>query len=146
MEMKAQEFVKSKRLAILGVSRGGKKFGNAIYTEMKQRGYQMFVVHPELKELDGEKCYSNLSELNGKVDGAIICVPPRHSAQALKDAAQAGIKNVWLQQGAESPEVLAQAREMDLNLVTKKCILMYAEPVGSLHGIHRFFAKLFGQL
>jgi predicted CoA-binding protein len=53
---------------------------------------------------------------------------------------------VWLQQGAESPEALALARDLGLNLVARKCVLMYAPPVRSFHAWHRVFARLFGQL
>ena len=66
--------------------------------------------------------------------------------QALRDAVAAGIKSIWLAQGAESPEVLALARELGVNPITGKCILMYAQPVGSFHAWHRFFARLVGQL
>jgi hypothetical protein len=41
---------------------------------------------------------------------------------------------------------LALGDELDLNLVSKKCILMYAPPVDSVHSVHRFFGKLFGML
>jgi predicted CoA-binding protein len=141
-----QDFLQGKRFAIVGVSRSGKKFGNAIYTELKARGIQMAVVHPEMKEIDGEACYKSLSELAGKVDGVVICVSPRQSGQVLRDVAQAGIKQIWLQQGAQSTEALATASELGLYPITGKCILMYAPPVRSFHNWHRAFARLTGQL
>jgi uncharacterized protein len=146
MDPNIQEFLKGKRFAIVGVSRTGKKFGNSIYTELKARGFQVFVVHPEMEEFDGQACYKSLGELAGKVDGVIICVTPRQAEQALRDAAQAGIKSIWLQQGAQSTQVLATARELGVNPVVGKCILMYAPPVGSIHGWHRGFNRLIGQL
>ena len=146
MDPNIQDFLQGKRFAIVGVSRSGKKFGNAIYTELKARGFQMAVVHPELTEIDGETCYKNLGELAGKVDGLVICVSPRQAGQVLRDAAQAGIKQIWLQQGAQSTEVLATARELGLSPITGKCILMYAQPVRSFHGWHRAFARITGSL
>jgi predicted CoA-binding protein len=146
MDQTVKDFIQLKRIAVVGVSRSGKKFGNTIATELKQRGYQVFIVHPEAKEIGGEPCYPNLAALQGKVDGVLICVPPSQAGQVLQEAAQAGMKKIWLQQGAQSPEVLAQARELGINPVAGKCILMYAEPVRSLHGWHRAFARLFGQL
>lgn len=146
MDPTIQDFLQGKRFAIVGVSRSGKKFGNAIYTELKARGFQMSVVHPEMKEIDGEACYKSLSELAGKVDGVVICVSPRQSGQVLRDAAHAGIKQIWLQQGAQSTEALATASELGLYPITGKCILMYAPPVRSFHNWHRAFARLTGQL
>jgi hypothetical protein len=146
MEQAVQDFIDGKRIALVGMSRGGKKFGNMAYKELKDRGYQVYPVHPEAEQIDGEKCYESLDSLPESVDGVLVVVPPERASQVMREAAQAGIRNVWLQQGADSPEVLALGEELDLNLVSKKCILMYAEPVGSVHNVHRFFVKLFGKL
>jgi predicted CoA-binding protein len=146
MNQAIENFINGKRIAVAGVSRSGKKFGNTIYTELKERGYQVFAVHPEAQEIGGEKCYPNLMSLKGQVDGVVICVPPRQVESVVQDAARAGLRNVWLQQGAESPEAIKLGKDLGLNLVSGKCILMYAPPVRSFHNFHRFFAKLFGKL
>ncbi len=146
MQQNIRDFIALKNLAIVGVSRSGKKFGNAIATEMRQRGYNMFIVHPEAREIDGQPCYPDLASLQSKVEGVVICVPPRRAAQVLQEAADAGIRHIWLQQGAQSPDVLAKAKQAGLDPVPGKCLLMYAEPVRSIHGFHRAIARLFGQL
>jgi uncharacterized protein len=146
MDSQIQNFINSKRIAVVGVSRSGKKFGNMAFAELKKRGYQVFQVHPEAKEIGGEPCYPNLVALSDKVDGVLVVVPPQQAIHAVGDAVAAGLRNVWLQQGAESPEVLAMARNQNINLVSGKCILMYAPPVTSFHNVHRFFMRLFGQL
>jgi hypothetical protein len=148
MNQAIQDFVQGKRIAIMGVSRSGKKFGNSIATELKQRGYQVFIVHPEAQEIGGERCYPSMSALPGPVDGVLICVSPKQSASALREAVQAGVKKIWLQQGADSPEALAVARELGVSPVTRKCILMYATTGGPIPGLHRFHGminKLIGQ-
>ena len=146
MDQTIQDFIQLKRLAVLGVSRGGNKFGNSIYNELKQHAVETFIVHPVAKEINGEKCYPDLAALQGMVDGVVVCLPPSQSGQVLRDAAAAGIRQVWLQQGADSPEVLAIAQELDLHPIVGKCLMMYLEPVKSIHGWHRWFAKVFGQL
>lgn len=146
MKQNIVDFVQAKRIAVMGVSRSGKKFGNSIYAEMKGRGYQMVMIHPEATEINGEPCYPSLAAVQGKIDGVLICVQPQRSAQALRDAVAAGIKKIWVQQGGESPELRAAAKELDVDPVIGKCILMYAEPVTSLHKFHRTFARIFGQL
>jgi uncharacterized protein len=140
------DFVAGKSIAVVGASRSGKKFGNIAATELKARGYQVFFVHPVAKTIDGQPCYPDLAAVAGQVDGAWICVSPKQSADAVRQAAAAGLKHVWLQMGAESPEALAAAREAGLDPVTGKCILMYAQPVRSFHAWHRAFARLTGTL
>ncbi len=146
MDKAIQDFIQAKRVAVVGVSRTGKKFGNSIVTELKQRGYQVFIVHPEAKEIGGDTCYPNLAALQGKIDSVLICLPPQKSEAVLREAAAIGITRVWLQQGAQSPAALAAANELGIHPVVGKCILMYAPPVSSFHGWHRAFARLFGQL
>ncbi|MFZ5807994.1 MAG: CoA-binding protein [Chloroflexota bacterium] len=146
MQSSIQDFINSKRLAVVGVSRGGKKFGNMALTELAGRGYQVFAVHPSAQEINGVKCYPDLKSLQGQVEGVLVSVSPQQGCDVLREAAEAKIKNVWLQQGAESPQALALAEELGLNLVTQKCILMYAPPVRSVHRWHRAIMKLFGKL
>jgi len=146
MDKNVQDFIDGKRIAVLGASRSGKKFGNSAVTELKQRGYQVFLVHPEAQEIGGERCYPSLEALQGQVDGIWICLPPKQSEQALRDAVQAGFDHIWLQQGAESSQALATAKELGVSPVTGKCILMYAQPVGGFHAWHRGFVRLIGKL
>jgi predicted CoA-binding protein len=141
-----KDFIANKRVAVVGVSRHAKKFGSTIYTELKGRGYQVYPVNPAVKDIQGEPCYPNLTALRGQVDGAVVCISPKAVAPVLQEAAAIGMKNIWLQAGAESPEAVQMGRDLGLNLVAGKCILMYAEPVRSFHSFHRFLVKLFGKL
>ena len=146
MDQTIQDFISCKSIAVVGASRNEKKFGNMAYKELKQRGYQVYAVNPQAEEIDGQPCYPNLNALKGQIDGVLLTVPPDKGIQAIQEAAQMGIHNVWVQQQADSPELLATGKELGLNMVTGKCILMYAPPVRSFHGWHRAFVKLFGKL
>jgi predicted CoA-binding protein len=84
--------------------------------------------------------------LQGQIDGVLVCVPSTQAEAVMREAVQIGLKNIWLQQGAESPEVLAAAQGLGVMPVSGKCILMYAQPVRSFHAFHRVIAKVFGQL
>lgn len=146
MKQNVIDFVQSKRIAIVGASRSGQKFGNTIQKELEQRGYQTFLVHPEAKEINGHPCYPSIAALGNRAEAVLICVPPAKAVQVVRDAAAAGIKRIWLQLGSASEEVVAAAREAGVKPVVNKCILMYAEPVKSFHAFHRAVVKLFGQL
>jgi uncharacterized protein len=145
MEKAIASFIECRRLAIVGASRISKKFGNYTLAELKKRGFETFVIHPEAAEIGGETCYPNLDAVKNKVDGVWVCVPPDRGARVLQDAATAGLKRVWLQMGAESPELVALGKELGLEMVAGKCILMYAKPVTSFHSFHRFIWQLIGK-
>lgn len=145
MEQSVRDFQQAKRLAVVGVSRSDKKFGTTIFIELKARGFEVYGVNPQLDTVAGDKCYASLSELAGKVDGVVICIPPQKAAGVVREAAAAGIRNIWLQQGSQSLETRKAAQEAGVTPVEGKCILMYAGEVKSFHAFHKFFAKAFGQ-
>jgi predicted CoA-binding protein len=146
MNRAIEEFIKCRSIAVVGLSRSGRKFGNSAFAELAKRGYEVFAVHPHADEIGGTKCVPHLGALRGSVEGVLVCIPPGKVLGVLTDASASGVRNVWLQQGAESPEAIALAEDLGLNLVSKKCILMYAPPVEGFHAwhraVHRIFAKL----
>jgi len=141
-----EQFVSSKRIAVVGMSRSGKKFGNMAAKELKAKGYEIYPVHPEAVEIDGFTCSPNLQSLTGKIDGVWISIPPKNVSPVLEEAAQIGLKNIWLQQGAWSAEVQQTIDQLNLPVVSKKCIMMYAPPVKSVHKFHRTIVGIFGGL
>lgn len=145
MKSEIQEFVRSKRFAVVGVSREQRKFGNTIYRELKSRGYEVYGVNPSMADIEGDKCFHSVSELRDRVDAAVVCLSPDRVEPVLRDAAGAGVRQIWLQQGAQSREAIETGKSLGLSVIGGKCILMYAEPVHSYHAFHRFFAKIFGK-
>ena len=140
------KFLETKNRALAGVSRQKQKFGNTLYKTLTKRGLTILPVHPELSEFEGAKCYNRISDLPAEIDGLIICTAPDKALNLINEAIAHGIKQIWLQQGAENPELIRTFESSDINLITGKCILMYAQPVTSFHKFHRFLAKLFGKL
>ena len=146
MHPQIESFVNSKRIAVIGYSRTGKKFGNIAGKELIKKGYEIYPIHPEVQEIDGIACYPNLKSLDGKAAALLISIPPVNVPAVLEEAAQTGIKNIWLQQGSWSKEVQQTADRLGLPVVSKKCILMYAPPVTSVHKFHRTIVSIFGRL
>ena len=139
-------FIQHKKLALIGAARDGKSFGNFAAKELRERGYELLLVHPQATEIEGQACYSDLKAVHDQVGGVIVCVPPAQAEGVLRQAAELGLKRVWLQQGAQTPQLVALGEQLGLEMVSGKCILMYAEPVRSFHKWHRGFMKLIGKL
>ncbi|MEI6277352.1 MAG: CoA-binding protein [Prolixibacteraceae bacterium] len=146
MNPQIEKFVSSKRIAVVGFSRSGKKFGNMAGKELIKRGYEIYPVHPDVPVIDGISCYASLQSLAGKVDALLISIPPAKVPPVLEEAALTGLKNIWLQQGSWSIEAQQTADRLGLQVVSKKCILMYAPPVTSIHKFHRTIKSIFGGL
>ena len=140
------DFLSVKKLAIVGVSRNTKKFGNVVFKELKSKGYEVFPVNPNITDFNGEKCYPNLQTLAGKVEGAVLVVPPYITEKTVKEAASVGINNIWMQQGAESETAVSYCSENKINAVYGECILMFSEPAAFFHKAHRFVNGVFRKL
>ena len=69
-----------KNIAVVGVSREKGKFGNAIYKELKKKGFNTFGINPNLYEIEGDKCYSCLKDVQQSLEGVVTCLHPRKTA------------------------------------------------------------------
>jgi hypothetical protein len=141
-----QEFLGRKHLAVVGVSRSGKDFSNLAYRELKRKGYRLVPVNPHADSLEGERCYHRLAEITDKPEGVLVLTGSSQTESVVRDAVQAGIRHLWIQQGSDSAAALELARKEGLSVVSGDCILMFAEPVASFHRFHRWIWKLLGRL
>jgi len=146
MNLLIEEFISCKRIALVGMSGNGKKFGNMVAKELSGKGYEIYPVHPVAREIDGLKCWPDLVSLEGKIDGVFIAVSPANVSPLLEQAASIGLKNIWLQQGTWSKEVGLTVNRLNLPVISDKCIMMYAPPVKSVHRFHRVISGWFGKL
>jgi predicted CoA-binding protein len=140
------DFLAQKTMAVVGVSRGGKKFGNAVLKDLKAKGYRTFPINPHAESIEGERCYPNLAALPERPDGVVTIVPPASTEKVVKQAKAAGIKRIWLQQGSESEAAIRFCRDNGMAVIDGECILMFAEPAAFYHRFHRWVWKLLGRL
>jgi len=141
-----EEFLAQKKIAVVGVSRKKTKFGNAIYKELKQKGYQVIPINPNITDYEGETCYPDLLSLSEKVDAVVICVPPVQTEKVVKEAARAGINKIWLQQGTQSDEAIKFCEENGIDCISNECVLMFAQPSAFIHRAHGWINKITGKL
>ena len=130
-------------------SNNPKKWGNHLIKELQKKGFKVFPVHPKEESIEGEKCYSKLTELPSEVSNLIFAVKPEIVEEIIKECPDAGIKRVWMQKGmgkgSVSKEAIEYCKENNIDYVYGVCPMMFLPPVGP-HKIHYFLAKLFGGL
>lgn len=140
------DFLRQKTLALVGASRTGRKFGNAIYRELRAKGYHVLAVHPGADHIEGDVCWPTVGALPEQVGGAVVAVPPAQAIKVVQEAAAAQIPRIWLQQGSESPEAIETARAAGLEVVAGHCVLMFVEPAAWFHRFHRTLWRWLGKL
>lgn len=145
-KLDVDSFLSQKKLAVVGVSRNKHKFGNAVYLSLKKGGYHVFAVTPNMETFDGDPCYPDLKSLPEPVTGIVLVVHPAQTEKVVKEAAAANIPFVWMQQGAGSEAAVQFCRENKMTVINGECIMMFVEPVTSIHRFHRWLWKLLGKL
>jgi predicted CoA-binding protein len=138
----AAALLASPRIAVVGASDDKNNFGRTIYCALRDHGTKTFAVHPTAASVDGDPCYPTLSDLPGPVDVAIVMVGGSASAEVVRQCAQVGIQKVWLFKGlggggAATEEAIEVAEELGLEVVPGACPMMFLEPVGWFHRLHK---------
>ena len=105
-------------VAILGASRDRRKYGNMSVRAHLQRGYRVFPVNPLAKEIEGLPCYPDLASVPGNhLDRISVYLPPDVLLPLLEGIQQKGATEVWLNPGSDSPDVIARATELGLEVI-----------------------------
>jgi len=137
------KFFGCNKFAIAGVSRDKKKFGSLIYKELKKKDYNIVAVNPNMDTFEGEKCYRSVKELPPDIEALIVVAKPDISYSIVREAVEKGIRNIFLQQGAQNTDTIKYAEDKGINLIYKQCVMMFAKPAG-IHKFHGSICKLFG--
>ncbi len=111
-------------VAVVGATDDPSKYGSVIYRDLKRKGFRVFAVNPNRKTVDGEPAYPSLEALPDKPTIVNIVVPPKVALAVLGECRRLGLNNVWLQPGAESPEVLAYLQQNGFNYLANTCIMV----------------------
>ena len=139
-----QSFLQADQIAVAGVSRNPKKFGREVFEELRKKGYNLIPLNPHTEEIAGVKCYKSVSDLPDGIQHLYITTPKEDTEKIVQEAVSKGIGNIWIQQMSDTPEAVQFAEKNNINLIHKKCIFMFAEPVSGVHKFHRFLMKIFG--
>jgi len=113
-----------KTWAVVGATDNKEKFGYKIFKVMLGAGLKVYPINTGVTEIIGQKCYPALKDLPVKPDAVDIVVPPRVGEQILRECAELGITNVWLQPGADTQPVINLAKELGLTVVDHACIMV----------------------
>ncbi len=134
-------FWEKSRFALVGNS-AKTSFPELSYKELKKKGKKVFAIDASADTICGDKTYKDLESLPSSVEGVVLEVPKGESDYWVKKAAQAGVKDVWIHMGMESPEALETGRKLGLNVRHGTCAVLYLKKGFSYHSIHRGIVKL----
>jgi predicted CoA-binding protein len=103
------------RVAVIGASKDRHKYGNKAVRAFARRGYDVVPINPHESTIEGFTAYRSVLDVPGPIDMATVYLHPEAGLEVIEDVARKGIREVWLNPGAESPAIVARARALGLD-------------------------------
>jgi predicted CoA-binding protein len=120
-----EQFLASPSFGVVGASTNRHKFGNKVLRCYLQHGKSAIPVNPNEAEIEGVPSVAAIKDLPQDVESISMITPPAVTAQLVPLAIEKGIKNIWMQPGAEHPEAVALCREQGINVIADgSCLLV----------------------
>lgn len=110
--------------AVAGVSSNPKKYGHQVYKDLKEAGYAVYPINPNLDEIMGDRCYHSLSELPETPDVVDTVVPPAVTEKIVEECKELGIDKVWMQPGSESKKAIDFCKRNNIKVVHDVCVMV----------------------
>ncbi len=104
-------------MAVIGASNDRRKFGNKAVRAFLQQGYTVYPVNPRETAVEGLPAFRSIAGVPARPDRVSIYVQPRVALRILPDIAARGCDELWLNPGADAPEVVAEAERLGLNVI-----------------------------
>jgi predicted CoA-binding protein len=106
-----------KTVAVVGASNDRRKYGNKALRAFTAEGYTVIPINPNEREVEGIPAFRRVVDVPGVIDMATVYVQPHVLKGLLDDFAQKQIPEIWINPGAESDEVIAEAKQKKLNVI-----------------------------
>ncbi len=142
------EFLRQKRIAIVGVSRDQRNFSRSVFNEFRKRGYDVVPCNPHESQIGEVQSFPTVLDIQPPVDAVLIMTSPTITEAAVRDCEQAGITRIWIHKGiglgAESDPAVAFCHEHNMKVISGFCPLMFLAKTPVVHRIHGLFKRLNG--
>jgi predicted CoA-binding protein len=116
------------RVMIVGASTNREKFGNIAVRAFARQGHEVFPVNPRADVIEGLKCYHQIADVPGPIDRASLYLPPKLGTDAVRELATRGdVGELWVNPGAESAELIAEAVRLGFDPIQACSILAIGE-------------------
>jgi uncharacterized protein len=113
---------KNKTIAVVGLSDNPERTSYMVSEAMQNSGYEIIPVNPNAEHILGEKSYSSLKEIAGKVDIVNVFRRSEHVMDIAKDAVEIGANVLWTQIGVVNEEAFEFAKNNGLTVIMDRCI------------------------
>lgn len=126
MDKALQQFFTSSAFGVAGASNNRTKYGNKVLRCYMQHNFKVYPINPNEPVIEGLTAVSSIIELPSEVQSISVVTPPPITEKIVKQAIAKGIKNIWMQPGAESTASIAECQLHGINVIAGgPCILVH---------------------
>ena len=120
-----ETFLNASTFAVAGASQDQSKYGNKVFRALVASGRTPYPLNPKATEVECDPAFASIANLPVVPESLSIVTPPHITREVIQQAIAAGVKNVWMQPGAEDDQACQAAREAGLNVIDDgSCILV----------------------
>ena len=112
-----------KNIAVVGFSPKPGRASHRVARQMQRFGFRIIPVRPGISEGLGVKAYPDLASVPGTIDLVDVFRSGKYIPEVVDQCLRLGIKNLWLQEGAEDEASAERARAAGMTVVMGRCIM-----------------------
>ena len=128
-----KEMLSKKVWAVIGATPNIDKIGYKIVKRLLAHEYEVYCINPNYEEIEGLKCYKDISNLPVVPDCVDFVVPPKVTKKTIEQLDPKKIKYLWLQPGSYDQETAKFAEENGFNVVHDgACVMMAVDVMDEL--------------
>jgi predicted CoA-binding protein len=125
IDEKIAAFLAAPAFGVAGASQNRDKYGNKVLRCYLQHGHRAIPVNPVEAAIEGVACVRTVGDLPAEVQSLSIITPPQVTDKVVEQAIAKGLRNLWMQPGAQSAAAIAAAEAAGLNVIADgSCVLV----------------------
>ena len=112
-----EQFLAAGPFGVAGASTNRDKYGNKVLRAYLQHAHVAYPVNPRADEIEGQRAYPDVTSLPEDVGALSIITPPAITESVVDEALDRGIREFWMQPGAESQPAIERAEAAGANVI-----------------------------
>lgn len=119
-------------VAIIGASADKTQFGNKAVRAYQMMGHTVFPVNNHENYIEGLECYKKVTDIPYNIDRVSIYLPPEITLKLINQIKRVKPRDVYLNPGAESDELVEAFKKAGINTVLACSIVAIGVDPGKL--------------
>jgi uncharacterized protein len=114
--------LKSRVVAVVGLSPDQHKPSNEVARYLQRKGYRIIPVNPTQDMILGEKAYKSLVDIQEEIDIVDIFRKPDEVIPLVREALQIRPRAIWLQLGVRNDEAKELVEKSGIPFIMDRCV------------------------